>query len=361
MIEFVFESAEVKALQVILAHLFLVLMIIYVFKKKRESKKMSDFKDVLFTNISPVVLHYFEMGHFTDKTFWFILLGLIDKDFYTIYKDEYNGYMLKWNKGDMFELSNYDLEEYEEEVVKFLNPFLLENSKEKKEIPIRKLKGKFEMSLRFNKVIPDTFTKLKNRISEEYGLLEKRNNIQFITIAILFYYILMFPSVQTENLLLCASYMILGIIIGLFLNHNRMSWMRVTFVCIIYYGLAYLFYPLLPSIFSVHNGIVTLLTLFNPLLLFTICFIGTTNFTNPKQQELFRYLYSLKLKLKENLYNQNITVEEMKKDYIKALSLNISMSDILKKDLNDEKRQFLNRMKEVEKTLLGVSKLFYRK
>lgn len=361
MIEFVFESAEIKILQVVLAHLFLIAMIVYVVKKRMESKKMSDFKDVLFTNISPVVLHYFENGHFTDKTFWFILLGLVEKDFYTIYKDEYNGYMLKWNKEDMFELSNYDLEEYEEEIVKFLNPFLLENSKEKKEIPIRKLKGKFEMSLRFNKVIPEAFTKLKNRISEEYGLLEKRNNIQFIAITILIYYILMFPSVQIENLLLCASYIMLGIIIGLFLNHNHTSWLKVIFIFILYYGLAYLFYPLLPSIFVFHKGIITLLFLFNPLLLFTICFIGTTNFTDPKQQELFHYLRTLKSKLKENLGNPNLTLEEMKHDYMQALSLNISLSDMLKKDLSEEKKQFLNGMKEVEKTLLGVSRLFYRK
>lgn len=361
MIEFVFESAEIKILQIVLAHLFLILMLIFVLKKRRESKKMSDFKDVLFDHISPVVLHYFENGHFTDKTFWFILLGLVEKDFYIIYKDEYNGYMLKWNKEDMFELSNYDLEEYEEEIVKFLNPFLLENSKEKKEIPIRKLKGKFEMSLRFNKVIPEAFSKLKNRIREEYGLLEKRKNIRFITITILFYYILMFPSFQIENLLLCASYIILGIMIGLFLNHNKTSWMRLLFVWIVYYLLSYLLYPLLPSIFVASNGIITLLTLFNPLLLLTICFIGTTNFTNPKQQELFRYLYSLKTKIKERFCNKETTVEEMKKDYIKALSLNISLIDFLKKNLSGEKRLFINGVIEVEKTLLGVSKIFYQK
>lgn len=361
MIGFVFENEKIKVIQIVLAHLFLIFMIIFVLRKRKENKKMSDFKDVLFTHISPVVIHYFESGHFTDKTFWFILLGLVEKDFYTIYKDEYNGYMLKWNKEDMFELSNYDLEEYEEEIVKFLNPFLLENSKEKKEIPIRKLKGKFEMSLRFNKVIPEAFKKLKNRIHEEYGLLEKRKNIRFITITILFYYILMFPSLQIENLLLCASYVILGIMVGLFLNHNRMSWMRLFFVWIVYYLLSYLLYPLLPSIFIESNGIITLLTLFNPLLLFTICLIGTTNFTNPKQQELFQYLYSLKAKIKERFYNKETTVEEMKHDYIKALSLNISFTDILKKNLSGEKRLFMNGVIEVEKTLHGVSKIFYQK
>jgi len=361
MIELVFESEEIKMIQIILAHLFLIFMIILVLKKRRESKKMSDFKDVLFAHISPVVLHYFESGHFTDKTFWFILLGLVEKDFYKIYKDEYNGYMLKWNKEDMFELSNYDLEEFEEEIVKFLNPFLLENSKEKKEIPIRKLKGKFQMSLRFNKVIPEAFAKLKNRIGEEYGLLEKRKNIRFITITILLYYILMFPSFQIENLLLCASYIIFGIMVGLFLNHNRMSWIRLLLVWVVYYLLSYLLHPLLPSIFAVSEGLITLFTLFNPLLFLTICLIGTTNFTNPKQQELFRYLYSLKGQIKERLSNKEITIEEMKLDYIKALSLNISLSDILKKDLNEEKMQFINGITEVEKTLLGVSKLFYRK
>ena len=361
MIEFVFESEEIKILQIVLAHLFLIFMIVFVLKKRRESKKMSDFKDVLFVHISPVVLHYFENGHFTDKTFWFILLGLVEKDFYVIYKDEYNGYMLKWNKEDMFELSNYDLEEYEEEIVKFLNPFLLENSKEKKEIPIRKLKGKFEMSLRFNKVIPGTFAKLKNRIHEEYGLLEKRKNIRFITITILIYYILMFPSFKIENLLLCASYIILGIMIGLFLNHNRISWLRLLMVWVVYYLLSYLFYPLLPNIFVKSDGILTLLTLFNPIILLTICFIGTTNFTNPKQQELFRYLKSLKSKIKEKFWKKETTIEEMKNDYIKALCLNISFSDISKKDLSEEKLLFIHGITEVEKTLLGVSKLFYRK
>ncbi len=361
MIEFVFESEEIKILQIVLAHFFIIFMLIFVFLKRRESKKMSDFKDVLFTNMSPVTLHYFENGHFTDKTFWFILLGLVEKKFYTFYKDEYNGYMLKWNREDMFELSNYDLEEYEEEIVKFLNPFLLENSKEKKEIPIRKLKGKFQMSLRFNKVIPEAFTKLKKRIGEEYGLLEKRKNIRFITITILCYYVLMFPSFQIENLLLCASYIIFGIMIGLFLNHNRMSWMRLLLVWIVYYALAYFLYPLLPSIFVVNDGIITLLTLFNPLLLFVICFIGITNFTNPKQQELFRYLNSLKKQIKERLWKKETPIEEMKNYYIKALSLNISFSDNLERELNGEKLLFISGITEVEKTLLGVSKLFYRK
>ena len=171
----------------------------------------------------------------------------------------------------------------------------------------------------------------------------------------------MFPSFQIENLLLCASYIIFGIMIGLFLNHNRMSWIRLLLVWVVYYLLSYLLHPLLPSIFAVSNGMITLFTLFNPLLFLTICLIGITNFTNPKQQELFRYLYSLKAQIKERLSNKEITIEEMKLDYIKALSLNISLSDILKKDLNEEKRQFINGITEVEKTLLGVSKLFYRK
>ncbi|MCI9233302.1 MAG: DUF2207 domain-containing protein [Bacilli bacterium] len=361
MIEFVFESAEIKIIQIVLAHLFLIFMIVFVMKKRRESKKMSDFKDVLFTHISPVVLHYFENGRFTDKTFWFILLGLVEKDFYTIYKDEYNGYMLKWNKEDMFELSNYDLEEFEEEIVKFLNPFLLENSKERKEIPIRKLKGKFQMSMRFSKVIPEAFAKLKNRISEEYGLLEKRKNIQFISITILCYYILMFPSVQIENLLLCASYIMFGIMIGLFLNHNKISWIKIIVVWIVYYLFAFFLYPLLPSIFVFSKGMITLLTLFHPMLLLTICFIGTTNFTNPKQQELFRYLNSMKAKIREIFCNNEITVEEMENYYIKALSLNVSLFDVHQKNMTEEKKDFVGKMKEIEKTLLGISKLFYQK
>ena len=67
---------------------------------------------------------------------------------------------------------------------------------------------------------------------------------------------------------------------------------------------------------------------------------------------MFRYLYSLKAQIKERLSNKEITIEEMKLDYIKALSLNISLSDILKKDLNEEKRQFINGITEVEKHYL---------
>ena len=50
MIELVFESEEIKMIQIILAHLFLIFMIILVLKKRRESKKMSDFKDVFFAS-----------------------------------------------------------------------------------------------------------------------------------------------------------------------------------------------------------------------------------------------------------------------------------------------------------------------
>ena len=140
-----------------------------------------------------------------------------------------------------------------------------------------------------------------------------------------------------------------------------MSWMRLLLVWIVYYALAYFLYPLLPSIFVVNDGIITLLTLFNPLLLFVICFIGITNFTNPKQQELFRYLNSLKKQIKERLWKKETPIEEMKNYYIKALSLNISFSDNLERELNGEKLLFISGITEVEKTLLGVSKLFYRK
>lgn len=360
MIEVVFDNEIIKIIQMFLAFATLVAMIFYVLKKKGNSKivhlKQEEKKLV---DIPPAILNYFETGKFNDKTFFLVLLGLIEKKFYNIYKNEAGEYVIKWNKEDMFSLDNYDLEEYEEVIVKFLNPFLLEGNLKKREIPIKGLKEKFEMSMGLRKVMPKVYRGLKNKIAQDYGFLEKEKNIQFIMITIFIYYLLMFPSLQFINMIVCFLYLLVGVMIGLFLNSKKIPWFRLLLVWIFYYGIAYFGYPFLANVFIPYQGIITWLQFFNPLLLLTICLIGTTNFTNPTQQCLFQKMQLLKENTKEKLLNSDkITKEMIEKYYITAEALNISITDIPTDKLEKKEKELVQELVSLETQLQYLSKMF---
>lgn len=359
MIEVVFKNDTLKLVQIILAITILIVITIYICKKKFNNKKMFEKqKNKKEIEIPLVVLNYFEKGKFTEKTFLLILLELEKKGFYSIYKNKNNSYIIKWLKDEMFELDNYDLEEYEELVISFINPFLLEGSIENKEISIIELKEKIEASTRRVQVIQNIYQKLKNSIKEEYGFLEKNKNIELIIVTVLIYYFLVFPNFGIFNIMICSIYVILAFIIGLIVGTSKFSWWRVVFISVIYYCIGIVSYSFLNELFIPNDGLITWILFFNPLLLLTICLIGTTKFSNYKQYLLVQQINSLRLIINDKLLNKkNINLDNIKKYYTISQAFNISITKISTENFNEEEQKIIEELISKEKELQCLTKI----
>lgn len=357
MITFVLDNEIVKWTQIVLAHIFLIGMCYYCWRQKRENKKCNYLEEY---SISSVVLDYFNNKKMTDQVVFFLLLELIQKKIYVLEKR--NGeYFLKWNKKEFFSLTNCGLQDYEEELVRFLNPLLLENNSEEKSIAIANLKEKSKTNIKLLKVKLNIYEKLKNSIFKEYGLIEKEKNSRLIVITIIIYYLLMFPSFQLKNLLIVLIYAVIGIVIGLFLKKKQFLNGKRLLVWILFYGTSFVLYPYLKTIMISFQGFPLWLQFFNPFLLFVICMIGTTSFYSLRQQKLFRTMEEMKQKLEKNLWSKEmITESQIREYYLVSEAFNISFHNIPRDRFDKQALSMLKEIKKIEKIFNNFSKLFYR-
>lgn len=357
MITFVFDNEIVKWTQIILAHIFLIGMCYYCWRQRKENKKCNCLEEY---SLSPVILDYFTNKRMTDQVVFFLLLELIQKGIYVLEKRN-NEYFLKWNRKEFFSLEKCGLHDYEEELVKFLNPLLLEHNSEEKVVAITNLKEKSKASIKLLKAKLNIYEKLKNYICNQYGLIEKEKNSKLIFITILTYYLLMFPSLQLKNLMIAFIYAIVGILIGFFLNKSQLLHVKRLLVWVLFYGISFLLYPFLKTIMVSFQGFPLWLQFFNPFLLFVICMIGTTSFYSIKQQSLFRAMDELKQKLEKNLWNkEKITEEKIKEYYIVSEALKISFHNIPRDQFDTQALSMMKEIKKIEKMLNNFSKLFYQ-
>ncbi len=263
----------------------IILIIVYlIIKYYNKKNKTFYFRDI--PKIPSAVMSYYTKGKIDNRTIWLTILDLISKNFYKIEKKE-NKYFLKWQKGKLFELDNYDLSDSEKLLIKFINSIIYE----KKDISIDILDDYMKTDLNFNKKINRFYSKFRYEIKENYGILRKENYYFLAFLLVLVYTIMIFNVVNITSLIVSMFYSVFVILICLVLKNVNFNIKGIINIVILFFVLLFLLIPILPTF--IMNKLL-LFVIFNPLLFINVILILKLNFYTIKQKEICKKIEGLK-------------------------------------------------------------------
>lgn len=263
----------------------IILIIVYlIIKYYNKKNKTFYFRDI--PKIPSAMMSYYAKGNIDNRTIWLTILDLISKGYYKIEKIE-DQYILKWQKGKLFEVDKYDLPKSEKILIKFINSIIYEHQN----LSIDLLDDYMKNDLNFTKKINNFYSAFKFEIKEGYGLLRKENNYFLAFLLVLIYAILVFNFSNLFSLILIIFYSFFIILISLVLKNINLSIKGIIDIIILVLVLFFFLLPMIPTF--IMNKLL-LFVLFNPLIFINVVSILKINFYTPKQEKICKQILGLK-------------------------------------------------------------------
>ena len=311
-----------KGIQIYHFYAITVILIIIYLIIKYYNKKNKTFYFREIPKIPSAMISYYAKGKIDNRTVWLTILNLISKNYYKIEKIK-DKYFLKWQKGTLFELDNYDLSTSEKTLVKFINSIIYE----KKVVSIDTIDDYMKTDLNFDKKINRFYGNLKFEIRESYGFIRKENNYFFAFLLMLIYTILTFNISSISALVLAMVYTTFVILLCSVLKNIQFNKEGLLNVIILIFTLFFLLFFLIPTF--IMNKLF-FLVLFNPILFIDVILILNLKFYTKKQKEICKQISGLKnfLEYFSNMDKKSLEyINLFDKYYAVAVALDVKLEN----------------------------------
>ncbi len=277
----------------------------YIFVSKIKNK----FKNVLYyreipDNLHPAIIQYYSNGYLNDKSFWLILLELIQKGYYKFERFKVNDqidYKIKWMKDNYYDLTSFKLHDYEKLVIKYINTYILshdrKHNQKTKTILLSILHEQIKADINLKGFIEKIHSSIRYEIKHSYGFINTEVNVLLAAILVFGYYIILFPGLS--NVMSGTLYTLIIMIIANVLKNTKFNLKGMFGILLLIYTILVIFTPLLPSLMFAKNPMMIILIYFNPFLIFLASYVLSTNIYTHKQSELMKKIIGSKMFLKD--------------------------------------------------------------
>ena len=285
---FVLEFDKEYYICVVLSFIFLTIVfyLLYYFRKKQLNKNY--YYRNIPNNLPAGLINYYYKGKISSKTMWITLLDLIGKRYYS-FKKYNNDYILKWEKGNLFDIDKYNLYSFEKTLIKFINSILINRGGQ---IYLKELEKEFISNFNISNVSEKFYEQFQNEIKKSYGQIYKYSNYVYAFLLSFIYFSIYFIDPSFFNFIIAVFYSIIILGLSLVISNLELNKKGVRGSIIFIYFLLILLIPLLPTF--ILGDKIFILILCNPLLIINTIVLLKTNFYNKKQKELMKNIIGLK-------------------------------------------------------------------
>lgn len=329
---------------IIIANVYAVLALIAVLVHKKKKKENIYYFRERPKKLSAALINYYYKGNINDNIIWITLLDLIAKRYYKI--DKINGeYVITWQKEEILNFDNYDLNEYEKELANYINVVIIDNNKGKS-ISLIDLKNSISVDLDIKYFVKKFHQLFKEEINKSYGFINKKTKYMIMFILTYIYYIISFGIFNEASYIQGITFSFIIIFISVFIKNIETKSIKSLILIIITYIFTTSFMPLLfnlldnNEVLNIFIKILPLMLVINPILIIINILILKLEIYNKKQQELINEIKGLKKFLEEF---STISEKELghivllEQYYALAVALEVKIENIVPNELEYNK------------------------